>query len=73
MSLWSRIERRLSDIAGDLLPDEFRQEVITARELLAAGRAHEAERTLEALVSVRSDHVGALALLGLVRLELGDP
>jgi tetratricopeptide (TPR) repeat protein/GTPase SAR1 family protein len=72
MSLWSRIERRLSDLAGELIPDEFREQVVTARELLEEGHAREAAETLEALLRERPDHVGAKSLLGAARLALGD-
>jgi tetratricopeptide (TPR) repeat protein len=72
MSFWSRIERRLTELADELLPDEFREELVAARSALAAGRAAEATAALEALVARRPDHVAALALLGAARLELGD-
>jgi tetratricopeptide (TPR) repeat protein len=72
MSFWSRIERRLTELADDLLPDEFREELTAARSALATGRAGEAARALESLVSRRPDHVAALALLGAARLELAD-
>lgn len=71
MSLWSRIERRLTDFAGDLLPDEFRLRVVAARELLQEGRADEAEAQLNELVEERPQHVMALCLLGAAQLELG--
>jgi tetratricopeptide (TPR) repeat protein len=72
MSFWSRIERRLTELADELLPDEFREELVAARSALATGRAAEAAAGLEALVARRPDHVAALALLGAARLELGD-
>lgn len=72
MSLWSRIERRLSDLAGEILPDEYRQELAAARALLDAGRAAEAAEAIEGVLAARADHAGALCLLGAARLELGQ-
>jgi tetratricopeptide (TPR) repeat protein/GTPase Era involved in 16S rRNA processing len=72
MSFWSRIERRLTELADELLPDDFRDELGAARSLLDAGRAAEAVRALEHLVVQRPDHASALALLGAARLEIGD-
>ncbi len=73
MSIWSRIERRLTDLAGELLPDEFREQVDEARRLLDGDNAAEAAESLEALVAERPEHAVALSLLGAARLELGDP
>ncbi len=73
MSLWSRIERRLSGIAGELLSDEFRQALDEARAKLAKGQAAAAIERLEDLIQARPDHIGAICLLGFARLELGDP
>ncbi len=72
MSIWSRIERRLTDLAGELLPDEFREQVDEARRLLDSGRAAEAAQSLDALVTERPAHAVAQSLLGAARLELGD-
>ncbi len=72
MSFWSRIERRLTELADELLPDDFRDELGAARSLLDAGRAAEAARALEHLVVQRPDYASALALLGAARLEIGD-
>jgi len=72
MSLWSRIERRLSDLAGELIPDEFRLQLERARELVEAGDHEQAVKELEALLGERPDHVGALSLMGAARLEQGD-
>ncbi len=73
MSIWSRIERRLTDLAEELLPDEFRHQIDSARQLLDQGRHAEAAETLEGLVGERPDHAAALTLLGVARLELGEP
>ncbi|HTM22918.1 MAG TPA: tetratricopeptide repeat protein, partial [Kofleriaceae bacterium] len=72
MSLWSRIERRLTDFAGELLPDEFRLQIGQARELLGGGHPQEAAELLEAMLHERPDHGVALSLLGAARLELGQ-
>ena len=72
MSFWSRIERRLQDLAGDLLPDDFRAALDAARAQLEAGNAAEAARTLSALIEERPGHAGAHALLGAAKLELAD-
>ncbi|HEU5056627.1 MAG TPA: tetratricopeptide repeat protein, partial [Kofleriaceae bacterium] len=72
MSFWSRIERRLQDLADDLLPDDFRAALDAARAELEAGDAAEAATTLAALIERRPGHAGANALLGAARLELGD-
>ena len=73
MSVWTRIERRLSDLAGELLPDEFRVQLASARDLVAAGQAAEAVTMLDAMLEKRPDHPGALSLLGAARLDLGNP
>ncbi|MCG8418645.1 MAG: dynamin family protein [Proteobacteria bacterium] len=72
MSLWSRIERRLSDLADELIPDEFHQQVLSARDLIDEGHPAEAAELLEAMLGERPDHAGALSLLGAARLELGE-
>lgn len=72
MSFWSRLERRLTDLAGEILPDEFREQVSEARRMLDEGRAQEAAEVLEALLGARPDHAVALSLLGAARLELGQ-
>lgn len=73
MSIRSRIERRLSELADDILPDEFRARLSEAKRAWEAGRAAEAAELAEALLRERPDHAGALALLGSTRLDLGHP
>ncbi len=70
MSFWSRIERRIEDFAGDLLPDEFREELASARDALQSGQLREAEIKLVDLVARRPDHAAALILLGTAQLRL---
>ena len=73
MSLWSRLERRLSDLAGEIILDDYRDQVAAARVLLdrnAVGDAIAAVEMLEALLRDKPDHGGALVLLGAARLQL---
>jgi tetratricopeptide (TPR) repeat protein len=72
VSFWSRLERKLTDLAGDILPDEFREQVDSARRLLEDGRTQEATEVLEALLTGRPNHAVALSLLGAARMELGQ-
>src|SRR3569623_1695774 len=39
MSLWSRLERRIGDLAGELVLDEYRAQLERARAVLVAGGA----------------------------------
>lgn len=72
MSLWSRIERRLQDLAGELLPDDFRSSLDQARADLDAGRPADAAEVLADLCAARPDHAGAQYLHGVALLELGQ-
>src|SRR5512141_2765164 len=73
MSLWSRLERRLGDLAGELVLDEYRDQLNQARSLLAQGDVQSAIDVLEALLSVKPDHGQALIVLGEARLATRDP
>jgi tetratricopeptide (TPR) repeat protein len=73
MSLWSRLERRLSDLAGDLILDEHREQLVQARALLDAGNPAAAVEILQALIARRPDHGQALVLLAAAHLQAGDP
>jgi tetratricopeptide (TPR) repeat protein len=73
VSLWSRLERRISDFAGDLLLDEYREQVAHARHLVAAGDAYAAIDILEALLADKPSHGHALILLGMARLAVRKP
>jgi tetratricopeptide (TPR) repeat protein/GTPase Era involved in 16S rRNA processing len=73
MSLWSRLERRLGDLASELVLDEYRDQLNQARQLLAAGDVTAAIDSLEALLSVKPDHGQALIILGEARLVNGEP
>jgi tetratricopeptide (TPR) repeat protein len=68
MSLWSRLERRLGDLAGELVLDEYRDQLNQARQLLASGDVSAAIDSLEALLRAKPDHGQALILLGEARL-----
>ncbi|HUJ61452.1 MAG TPA: tetratricopeptide repeat protein, partial [Kofleriaceae bacterium] len=72
MSLWSRLERRLGDLAGELVLDEYRDQLGQARQLLAKGDVQSAIDVLEALLSVKPDHGQALIVLGDARLATRD-
>lgn len=72
MSLWSRIQRQLGEIAGDLVGDDTRYELEAARELLSTDPAA-AIPIAERILHTRADHPLALALIGAANLELGNP
>jgi tetratricopeptide (TPR) repeat protein/GTP-binding protein EngB required for normal cell division len=72
MSLWSRLERRLGDLAGELVLDEYRDQLNQARQLLASGDVTAAIDSLEALLRAKPDHGQALILLGEARLATRD-
>src|SRR5262249_48513952 len=68
MSLWSRVQRRLGDLAGELVLDEYRDQLDQAQRLLAAGNVTDAIEVLEALLVAKPDHGQALIVLGEARL-----
>src|SRR3569623_2107267 len=72
MSLWSRLERRIGDLAGELVLDEYREQLERARALLVAGDAATAAESLEALLRAKPDHGKALILLGEARRVLRE-
>jgi tetratricopeptide (TPR) repeat protein/GTPase SAR1 family protein len=73
MSLWSRVQRRLGDLAGELVLDEYRDQLDQAQQLLAAGNLTAATEVLEALLAAKPEHGQALIALGEARLALHDP
>src|SRR6185369_3277574 len=73
MSLWSRVQRRLGDLAGELVLDEYRDQLDQAQELLAAGNVTAATEVLEALLAAKPEHGQALIVLGEARLVAHDP
>jgi tetratricopeptide (TPR) repeat protein/GTPase SAR1 family protein len=73
MSLWSRMQRRLGDLAGELVLDEYRDQLEQAQRLLARGDATAATEILEALLIAKPDHGQALIALGDARLFAQDP
>src|SRR3954470_977243 len=73
MSLWSRLERRLGDLASELVLDEYREQLNQARTALAQGDVHGAIDTLDALLRVKPDHGQALILIGEAYLAQRDP
>lgn len=73
MKLWSRIERRLSDLADELVLDDYRQQLVSARQRLEQGQPAEAAEELEAMLLQKADHGQAWILLGEARLALREP
>lgn len=73
MSLWSRLERKLGDLAGELVLDDYRDQLNQARTLLARGDLQAAIDSLEALLAAKPAHGQALIALGEARLAKGDP
>src|SRR6185369_11668996 len=73
MSLWSRVQRRLGDLAGELVLDEYRDQLDQAQQLLAAGNVTAATEVLEALLTAKPDHGQALIVLGEARLVTHEP
>jgi len=73
MSLWSRLERRLGDLAGELVLDEYRDQLNQARTLLTSGDFAGAIDSLEALLRAKPEHGQALILLGEARLATREP
>jgi tetratricopeptide (TPR) repeat protein len=73
MSLWSRVQRRLGDLAGELVLDEYREQLYHAQRLLGGGNVTAAIEVLEALLVAKPDHGQALILLGEARLVAHEP
>ncbi len=73
MSLWTRVQRRLGDLAGELVLDEYRDQLNQAQQLLVANDVAGAIDVLEALLVAKPDHGQALILLGEARLVSRDP
>ena len=49
MSLWSRVQRRLGDLAGELVLDEYRDQLNTAQDLMTAAPSTVADAQLAEL------------------------
>jgi len=73
MSLWSRVQRRLGDLAGELVLDEYRVQLDRAHLLLADGDVEAATEVLEALLVAKPEHGQALIALGDARLISREP
>src|SRR3954467_13499446 len=73
MSLWSRVQRRLGDLAGELVLDEYREQLDQAQQLLAGGNVTAATEVLEALLIAKPEHGQALIVLGEARLGGAEP
>ncbi|MGE0396039.1 MAG: dynamin family protein [Kofleriaceae bacterium] len=73
MSLWSRFQRRLGDIAEDLILDEYRDQLNKSQDLLAKGDTQQAIELLEALLVSKSEHGQALIVLGAAYMQARQP
>lgn len=73
MSLWSRVQRRLGDLAGELVLDEYRDQLNQAQQLLIGGDSKAAIEVLEALLAAKPEHGQALILLGEAHLVAKAP
>jgi tetratricopeptide (TPR) repeat protein/GTPase SAR1 family protein len=73
MSLWSRFQRRVGDLAGELVLDDYRDQLLHADRLVRRGDVSAAIDMLEALLTAKPDHGQALILLGEARLTLREP
>ncbi|CAN5919617.1 hypothetical protein BH11MYX3_BH11MYX3_33040 [soil metagenome] len=73
MSLWSRVQRRLGDLASELVLDEYRVQLEQAQALLHDGKPSEAIEVLEALLIAKSEHGQALIVLGEALLLNREP
>src|SRR4051812_12578207 len=73
MSLWSRVQRRLGDLAGELVLDEYRDYLDRAHQLLAAGDVAAATDLLDRVLAAKPEHGQALIALGDARLIGRDP
>jgi len=73
MSLWSRVQRRLGDLAGELVLDEYREYLDRAHQLLAAGDVAGATDLLDRVLVAKPEHGQALIALGDARLIGRDP
>ncbi|MGE0550648.1 MAG: dynamin family protein [Kofleriaceae bacterium] len=73
MSLWTRLQRRLGDLAGELVLDDYRPQLNHAQDLLSAGDVNAAIEVIEALLQVKPDHGQALIVLGEARLMTREP
>ncbi len=73
MSLWTRFQRRIGDLAGELVLDDYRDQLSQAEGLVRAGDINSAIDVLEALLTAKPDHGQALILLGDARMAIHDP
>ncbi len=72
MSIWSRIERRISDFADGFLPEEFQRELAEARSLLAEGQTEAVEKALETILAAHPEHPNTMIMVGAIYLEMGQ-
>src|SRR5688500_5777243 len=73
MSLWSRVQRRLGDLAGELVLAEYRDQLEQAQQLLGERQTADAIAILEALLVAKPDRGQALIVLGEAHLRAAAP
>ncbi len=73
MSLWSRLERRINDLADGLVLDDYRDQLVSARQLVSEGKLPQAIEVLEALLRAKPDHGQALIELGEALMAAREP
>ena len=72
MSIWSRIEQRLTNFADEILPDEYKDQLEGGYKLLERGRPSEALRIASRLLKLRPGNAEASGLQGEAQLTLRD-
>ncbi len=72
MSIWERVQRRLGNLADELV-EEYRAQLSQASDLLRAGKARDAIDILDAILKAKPDHGPAMILLGEARLSVREP
>src|ERR1043165_6273982 len=72
MGIWDRLSRRLDELSEELLPDDMRDTVDGARELLSRGEPSDAVAALDRVLSAKPNHATALYLLGVAQLRRDD-
>ena len=71
MSFWNKIEKRITEFADDLLPDDYKQELSGGYQRLANGDYEGAQAIAKRLLTLRENNPEAATLLGESLLGLG--
>jgi tetratricopeptide (TPR) repeat protein len=72
VGIWDRLSRRLDELSEELLPDDLRDTVEGARELIARGEPGAAVAALDRVLAAKPGHASARYLLGVAQLKRGD-